>query len=156
MIVLSLSPSAPYPATPHLSLRRIDSKNIPSYFALGIAGRAGLWPPVSIVVHPRIYKHYYRLAGVPRVINKPSQHEPYLWRKWPPLVHTHLSGRQVLNCLGNSKLLSSRPDKSPGLLWSPVSISVLSASDEVFIYFFKVKTSLARFGRRKIYQLAPS
>ena len=36
MILLSLSPSAPYLATPHLSLYRIGSKHIPSYFALGI------------------------------------------------------------------------------------------------------------------------
>ena len=33
---LSLSLSAPYLATPHLSLHSIGSKHIPSYFALGI------------------------------------------------------------------------------------------------------------------------
>ena len=36
MIVLSISLSAPYLATPHLSLHRIGSKHIPSYFVLGI------------------------------------------------------------------------------------------------------------------------
>ena len=39
MILLSDSPSAPYLATPHLSLHRIGSKHIPSYFALGIVQR---------------------------------------------------------------------------------------------------------------------
>ena len=34
--VLSLSLSATYLATPHLSLHRIGSKHITSYFALGI------------------------------------------------------------------------------------------------------------------------
>ena len=36
MILLSLSPSAPYLATPHLSLDRIGFKHIPSYFAFPI------------------------------------------------------------------------------------------------------------------------
>jgi hypothetical protein len=34
----SLSPSAPYLATPHLSLHKIDCKHIPSYFTFPIAG----------------------------------------------------------------------------------------------------------------------
>ena len=36
MIFLSLSPSAPYLATPQLSLHRIGCKDIPSYFAFPI------------------------------------------------------------------------------------------------------------------------
>ena len=36
LIPLSLSPSAPYLATPHLSLHRIGSKHISSYFAFRI------------------------------------------------------------------------------------------------------------------------
>ena len=35
---LSLFPSAPYRATPHLSVHRIGCKHIPSYFAFPTAG----------------------------------------------------------------------------------------------------------------------
>ena len=49
---LSLSPSAPYLATPHYSLHRIGSNHIPSYFAFPIVVLVPSFFVFPVTEHP--------------------------------------------------------------------------------------------------------
>ena len=57
VILLSLSPSAPYLATMHLSLHRIGCKHIPSYFAFPIIALCFEKEDLNIHLLPRELNH---------------------------------------------------------------------------------------------------